>query len=69
MSKMTAFVAVDTEGQKQGEGEMVKRSCPVPVATKEFSDALAQNSLMACGLYGGGGGGRGGLACFSVSTI
>ena len=45
VSRMTAFVAIDKEGKKNVDGEMVKRSCPVPVATKEFSDALP--------LYGG----------------
>ena len=55
VSKMTAFVAVDTEGQKQKEGEMVKRSCPVPVATKEFTEALHSSSLQSCGLFDGGG--------------
>ena len=66
MSKMTAFVAVDREGQKQGEEEMVKRSCPVPVATKEFSDGLAKSNVM----YRGGPIRCDGvsLACNAVST-
>ena len=40
VSKVTAFVAIDKEAGKQVEGEMAKRSCPVPVATPEFSDAV-----------------------------
>ena len=38
ISKMTAFVAIDKEANKPVEGEMEKRSCPVPVATPGFED-------------------------------
>ena len=55
ISKMTAFVAVDKDAQKKVEGELVKRSCPVPVATKEFNDALYSNNLRGCGLYDASG--------------
>ena len=51
ISKMTAFVAVDKDAQEKVEGELVKRSCPVPVATKEFHEALYSNNLRGCGLY------------------
>ena len=51
ISKMTAFVAIDKDAQKKVEGELVKRSCPVPVATKEFNDALYLSNLKDCGLY------------------
>ena len=40
ISKMTAFVAIDKESKKKVEGQRVRRFCPVPVATQEFSDAL-----------------------------
>ena len=37
---MTAFVALDKDAKKPVEGEMVKRPCPVPVATREFNNGL-----------------------------
>ena len=40
ISRMTAFVAVDKDAKRPVEGEMVKRPCPVPVATKEFNNGL-----------------------------
>lgn len=40
VSKVTAFVAIDKDAGKQVEGEMVKRACPVPIATPEFNDAF-----------------------------
>ena len=40
ISRMTAFVAVDKDAKKPVEGEMVKRPCPVPVATREFKNGL-----------------------------
>ena len=40
ISRMTAFVAVDKDAKKPVEGEMVRRPCPVPVATREFYDGL-----------------------------
>ena len=43
ISRLTAFVAIDKDSKKKVEGEMMKRSCPVPVATPEFSDALSMN--------------------------
>ena len=58
VSKMTAFVAIDKEAGKKVEGEMIKRPCPIPVATKEFQDGYLQNSLrssclMSCGFDDG----------------
>lgn len=44
ISKMTAFVAVDKEAGKQVEGKVVKRQCPIPVATKEFSKAFSDDN-------------------------
>ena len=43
VSKMTAFVAIDKEAGKKVKGEMVKRPCPIPVATQEFTEAYLQN--------------------------
>ena len=41
ISKMTAFVAVDKNSKV--EGQMVKRSCPVPLATIGFQPQPQQN--------------------------
>lgn len=41
ISKMTAFVAVDKMTKKQVEGEMVKRHCPISVATEEYYNTFA----------------------------
>ena len=47
VSKVTAFVAIDKDAGKQVEGEMVKRACPVPIATPEFNDGIG------CADFGG----------------
>ena len=53
VSKMTAFVAVDTEAKAKVEGEMLKRHCPVPFATQEFIESITSCNLSCrgCGLY------------------
>lgn len=58
VSKMTAFVAIDKESKKQVEGVMVKRPCPVPLATSEMLASPGHRKRKR----GGGGyrGGRGG---------
>ena len=38
VSKFTAFVAVDKEGEKV-EGTMVQRDCPVPTLSPEYLEA------------------------------
>ena len=42
ISKMTAFVAVDKNSKV--EGEMVKRSCPIPLATIGFQPLPQQST-------------------------
>ena len=58
VSKMTAFVAIDKGAMKKVEGEMVKRPCPIPVATQEFIEMCYENNLksyclMDCGFDSG----------------
>ena len=64
VSKMTAFVAIDKESKKQVEGVMVKRPCPVPLATSEMLASPGHRKRKR-----GGGGYRGGRGGGSVSIL
>lgn len=46
ISKYTAFVAVDKEGAKV-EGDLVKRSCPVPKLSDDFLKGWKESKVSA----------------------